>query len=337
MPQFASGIIPAAAPVGNELAAITRRAFIPALVVQLYKSHPVLSLLLGNAQRAAGGVSSVTVPVQGASFVAYSWAGFDGVFPQPTDLTAIQNAEFNLKLGVVPIPFLGMEALVQSTEAVIPRLRAVMADAKAVMTQSIATSLYQNNANLPLQVDSFAQAYDDGTNVASYGGISRTANPFWKSTLKTSAGGISTRVGIATKIANLTFLSGGEAPDFGVMAFGDWTTLMEDFMAAEQFRTSPGSRYGMDDSVNAGFRCLTVLNVPIFPDPFLGQGTSYFFNSKYIALYLSEDAPFAFSGFHSTIPNFQIANVGVLIVAFDVVCTKPVSGMQITGLTGNAF
>jgi len=259
------------------------------------------------------------------------------VFPQPTDLTAILNAEFNVKLAVVPIPFLGMEALVQSTEVVIPRLRAVMADAKFEMAQNIATSLYTNNANSPLQVDSLTQAYDDGTNVPTYGGINRLANPFWKSNLKTSAGAISTRVGLATKIANLTYLAGGEAPDFGVMAFGDWTSLMEDFMAAEQFRTAPGSVYGMDDAVNAGFRCLTVLNVPIFPCPFLSQGTAFLFNSKYLAMYIHEDAPFAFSGFHSTIPNFQIANIGVLILGFNVLTTKPVSGLQITGITGNAF
>ena len=121
------------------------------------------------------------------------------------------------------------------------------------------------------------------------------------------------------------------------MSFGDWTTLMQDFMGAEQFRTSPGSIYGMDDNVNAGFRCLTVLNVPIFPDPFLQQGTMYLFNTKYLAMYISEDAPFLFSGFESTIPNFQIANIGVMIVALDVVCAKPVTGMQLTGLTGNAF
>ena len=54
-------------------------------------------------------------------------------------------------------------------------------------------------------------------------------------------------------------------------------------------------------------------------------------------MYISEDAPFLFSGFESTIPNFQIANIGVLISAFDVLCTKPVSGMQITGITGNSF
>lgn len=336
MPVFNNGIVPGGS-IGAELAAITRRAFIPSLVVQIYKAHPVLSLLLGNSQRAAGGISSVTVPVQGSSFVQYSWSGFDGVFPQPTDMTAIQNAEFNLKLGVCPIPFLGMESLIQSTEVVIPRLRAVMADAKAVMTQALATSLYQNNANFPQQIDSLAQAYDDGTNVATYGGISRTANPFWKSTLKTAAGAISTRVGMATQIARLTSLSGGEAPDFGVMSYGDWTTLMEDFMSAEQFQTNPNSRYGIDDPVNAAFRCLSVLNVPIFPDPFLATGTAYLFNSKYLSAYISEDAPFVFSGFHSTIPNMQIASIGVIIVALDFLCSKPVSGLQIQGITGAAF
>ena len=48
-------------------------------------------------------------------------------------------------------------------------------------------------------------------------------------------------------------------------------------------------------------------------------------------MYMSEDAAFAFSGFYSAIPNLQIANIGVVLVAFNVVVTKPVSGMQVTG------
>ena len=78
-------------------------------------------------------------------------------------------------------------------------------------------------------------------------------------------------------------------------------------------------------------------DTPIFADPFCPTGTSYIINSRYLALYMSEDAPFAFSGFYSAIPNLQIANIGVVIVAFDVVCTKPISGMHITGITGGSF
>ena len=368
MPQLGVGIVPAGA-VGSELSALTRRAFIPRLVVQIYKATPLLSLLLRNAQRARGGVSQVTVPVQGGSYVQFSWSDYSGIFPQPQVLTAAQNAEFNLKLGVVPIPFMGMEALVQSSEVVVPILKARMADAKTVAVQSISASLLasQNNQNVPgqTQIDNLYECTDDGTNVASYGGINRTTagNSFWKGQLVTlgSAGAILTRaafiryivqasVGSATGNASnpkygISTGGGGEAPDFVVMAPGDWTVLMQDFITlsggttgpVEQFNTTPSARYGADDVINSGFRGIMLGVTPIFMDPFCPKGTAYLINSRYLALYLSEDAPFAFSGFYSAIPNLQIANIGVLIAAFNVVCSKPSANMQLSGITGGAF
>jgi hypothetical protein len=338
MPQLGVGIVPSGA-IGNELVAVTRRAFIPRLVVQVYKATPLLSLLLRNAQRARGGVSQVTVPVQGGSFVNFSWSDYSGVFPQPAVQTAAQNAEFNLKLGVVPIPFMGMEALIQSSEVVVPVLKARMADAKTVAVQAISSALFTNNSAVSgqTQVDSLLQAYDDGTNVTTYGGISRTTNTFWKSTLIGSAGAILSRTSFIKYLVQTTSLAGGEAPDFVIMSPGDWATLMTDFMGVEQFQTRPGSRYGTDDVVNAGFRGLMLGDTPMFMDPFCPTGTAYIVNSRYLALYMSEDAPFAFSGFYSAIPNLQIANIGVVIVAFNVVCTKPVSGLRLTGITGAAF
>lgn len=355
MPQFGVGILPSGA-VGAELAALTRRAFVPRLVVQIYKATPLLGLLMRNAQKAKGGASQITVPVQGGSYTQFSWSDYSGVFPQPAVLTAAQNGEFNLKLGVVPIPFMGMESLVQSSEVVVPILKARMADAKTVAVQAISGALFTNNYNVPgqTQVDSLYQAYDDGTNVTTYGGINRTSNTFWKSTVKTSVGSATnTRTGTIKYIVNTTSLAGGEAPDFMVMAPGDWTTLMTDYMvtgltagtgsggggvsAMEQYQTGPRSRYGIDDVVNSGFRAILLGDTPIFMDPFCPQGTAYIFNSRYLAMYISEDAPFAFSGFYSSIPNLQIANIGVVIVAFDVVCSKPSSGMKLTGITGNAF
>ena len=335
MPQLGVGIVPSGA-IGNELVAVTRRAFIPRLVVQIYKATPMLSLLLRNAQRARGGVSQVTVPVQGGSFVNWSWSDYSGVFPQPPVQTAAQNAEFNLKLGVVPIPFMGMEALIQSSEVVIPILKARMADAKTVSVQAMSSALFVDNSATPNVVDSLVQAYDDGTTVSSYGGISRATNTFWKSTLLTGGAAL-TRTAFIKFLVRTTALAGGEAPDFVVTSPGDWTTLMTDFMSLETFQTTPNSRYGADDIINAGFRGLMLGDTPIFMDPFCPTGTAFIFNSRYLAAYMSEDAPFAFSGFYSAIPNLQIANIGVVIVAWNVVCTKPISGMRLTGITGAAF
>src|SRR5580700_2023841 len=132
--------------IGAQLAAITRRAVIPSVFVQIYQSHPLLSLLWANAQRAKGGVGQITIPTQGASFVQFSWGSFAGDFPMPEDQAAIENAAFNLKLGMVPIGFFGMEAIVQSSEVIIPKLRAVSSDAAVVIKQAIAQSLYANNS-----------------------------------------------------------------------------------------------------------------------------------------------------------------------------------------------
>lgn len=338
MPQNGIGIL-AGGSYGTELDAITRRAVIPSLIVQTYKATPMLSLLLGNAQKAKGGASQITVPLQGSSFVSFGWSDYAGGFSQPQVKSAIQNAEFNLALGTVPIPFFGTEALIQSSEVIIPRLKAVMADAKTVMVQALSTSLYTANAGTPTEMLGLPDAYDDGTTTATYGGINRTwtGNTFWKSNLETGVGAVLTRSAMIKYLVQLTSLAGGEAPDFMVMSPSDWTTLLQDFMSVERYNTDPKSKYGKGDVVNAGFRGLMLGDTPIFFDPFLAKGTAFIMNSKYTAMYISEDAPFAFSGFYSAIPNMQIANIGVVIVALNLVCTKPVSGMQLQGITGGAF
>ena len=117
----------------------------------------------------------------------------------------------------------------------------------------------------------------------------------------------------------------------------DWTTLMQDFMSLEMFQTTPRTIYGKGDVVNAGFRAIRVLDTPIFPDPFCPRGQAFFGNTRYIAMYLSEAAPFVFSGFQSAIPQGQIADIGVLITCLDLVCSKPSSGAWVTGITGAAW
>jgi hypothetical protein len=80
-----TGLVPGGA-IGQELASITRRAFIPKLIVQLYKASPVLNMLMRGAQRAAGGVGQITVPVQGNSLVTAEWTDFGGSFSQPQEM-----------------------------------------------------------------------------------------------------------------------------------------------------------------------------------------------------------------------------------------------------------
>ena len=297
---------------------------------------------MANAQTARGGISQVTFPVQGASFVSFNWGSFAGDFPLPTDAAAIQNAAFNLKLGMVPIGFFGMEAILQSSEVIIPKLRAVMSDAAVVMKQAYAQALYGNTAQAANTQawDSLYAAYDDGTNVPTYGGIGRgnTAQTFWDGQYITNPGNSPcTRQGMANLLTRVQTGAGGEAPDFAVMSPAQWALLMNDFQNLEMFTTRPRSIYGKDDVVSSGFRALRIMDTPIFLDPFCPLGEMYIINSRYLALYMSEYAPMTFSGFESQISVGQISDIGVLISCSDLTCAKPSSGAHVIGITGQAW
>ena len=314
------GILPASGSTQlTELTYVTRRAFIPKMVVQLYNSTPLMAALIANSQQASGGVSSVVVPVQGAQFVNAQWSDYSGSFAQPSVQQGAYNAEFNLKLMISPVPFLGMEGAVQQDAAVIPLIEARMNDATNVMMDAMATSLYNNTTNtqqftgLPLAVA------DSGT----YGNIDRSTYTWWKSK-QYAAGSVNpTRQNILQYISG-TVKNGAEMPSFGVCGFGTWTLLAQDFVGQEQYVITPGSGFDGDpNGPQAAFRALMVAGVPIYPDPYCPEGTVYFLNTNYLSLYIHEQGSFVFTGFESTLPNWQIGYVGAVLMIAELVNVKP--------------
>mgnify|MGYP006280498553 CR=1 FL=1 len=322
------GIIPASGSSQyTELTYVTRRAFIPKLVVQLYNSTPLLAALIANSQTASGGVSSVTVPVQGAQFVNAQWSDYSGSFSQPAVQQGAYNAEFDLKLMIAPVPFLGMEGAVQQDAAIIPLIEARMNDATNVMMDAMSTSLYNNTTDNQQFIGLPAAISSSGT----YGNINRSTYSWWQSS-QYAAGGVNpTRQNILQYISG-TVKKGAEVPSFGLCGFGTWTLLAQDFVGQEQYVITPGS--GFDGDANgpqAAFRALMVAGVPIYPDPYCPEGTVYFVNSNYLSLYIHEQGSFVFTGFESTLPNWQIGYVGAVLMIAELVSTKPKTMTQVTG------
>src|SRR5216684_6955602 len=175
MPLPGLGVSPAAGSLYTELSAVTRRAFVPRLFVQIYFGSPTLFYMTGNAQRAAGGLNQVTIPLQGNSMVQGQWTGYGGGFNSPVVTPGVQNGQWNLAYWVVPIPLPFGESVLQATDREISLLKARMNDVYAVTKQQMATRLYTNNSANSLFPNSFLDAFDDGTNFPTYGGVSRTA------------------------------------------------------------------------------------------------------------------------------------------------------------------
>jgi hypothetical protein len=302
------------------------------VVILIYKQNPLLALLLRNAIRASGGVSPYTQPVQTGQYVTSSWIGPAGQFNLPTDVAATVNAEFNLCALATPVSSLGLEQLVtQDAIAVASRLMLKMNDLKNSALNSLASALFGPAVSNVLQMFSLTDAYG-ATGV--YGGLDRATYPTWAGLNIASAGAVLTRATFIPIMLKAVKHSGGEALDFVVTSVEDWTTLLTDFMSVERYNSDPSSRWGKDDPVNAGFRGLLLGDTPIFFDLNCPVGTAFGFNSKYITLVIHEDCNFAWTGWYSTIPQGQIASVGLSLTALNLVCSKPSTGVIISGITG---
>jgi len=321
------GITPSGASA-QELSAITRRAFLPTLTVQIYNASPFLAGLIANAQVASGGLSPITVPVQGAAMTTHSWGDYSASFAIPAQQNGIQDAEYALKLSMVPIPFLGMEAAVQVDYAIVPRIEAVMNDAGNAASDAMATSLYLNTSNQQA-FNGLVAMIDDGTNAASFGNIQRAANPFWKSKLYNAGNVNPTRQNVAQYI-NGVVKACGEVPSYGLMGFGTWTLLQQDFIGQESYQIRPGDAFDTGDGPRASFRALHVSGVPIYPDFYCPENTLFLTQSNYMNLYLHEQASFAFTGFESTLPNGQLGYLGLLLTLGELACTKPKAMARVT-------
>ena len=298
-----------------------RRAYLPRLYIQLWKSAPLMAALLGSAQVASGGLSPITAPLQGAPMVSGQWVDYSGSFNQPGIQPGIQNAEFNLKGYVTPIPFLGFEGLVQVDYSIIPLIEARLNDATNVTIDAFATALFNNVANNQ-QLIGMPAAIDDGTFSATYGGISRSTNTFWKSVyVHNGSPTTPTRNLMLQYIAQVTKTT-GEMPTLGIMGFGTWTLLAQDFTSQERYNVTPAGGFGADHKVEALFRALDVGGIPFYADPYCPEGTLYLVNTNYLSLYLHERAAFSFTGFESTLPNNQFGYIAALLSLLELVDVK---------------
>lgn len=340
MPQLGAGLIPNG-PIGYELEATVRRVFAQMVVVLIYKQNPLLALLLRNAIRASGGVSPYTQPVQTGNYVTSSWIGPAGNFEIPPDVAATVNAEFNMCALATPVTSFGLEQLVtQDAVAVASRLMLKLNDMKNSAMAALCTSLFSSSSTAgvpnPLQMFGLLDAYGSAATVPVYGGLSRITYPNWAGLVVPAAGAALTRAAFIVYMLQAAKNAGGEALDFVVMSIQDWTTLMTDFMSVERYNNDPASRWGKDDPVNSGFRGLLLGDTPIFFDLQCPVGTAIGFNSRYITLVVHEDANFAWTGWYSTIPQGQVASVGLSLTALNLVCSKPSTGIIINGITGGA-
>jgi hypothetical protein len=326
------GILPAGA-IGNQLSYMTRRAVLPKVVVQIYNSSPTACGLLSTAESEAGGVDSVIVNVQNQSLVNPEYVGFGGNFSAPEVVVGIEPASWSMCELVIPIPILLTELAIQEEQAIQSVLNSRFTDAGNAGRDVITNTLF-NNTTDPLQPIGLPGAIDNGSTLATYGGINRTlaGNTFWQSKVY-NVGAAMTR-GLA-----LTYLAGvvkqqGEKPTFGVCGLATWAQLAQDYVTLNE-RFWPNQ--DRTDTYYSGFDALEVAGVPIYGDPYCPESTTgeiYLVNTNYLSMRIHQSYNFSFMDFESMIPALQLAYTGCVVLIFTVINTKPKASALLTNITG---
>jgi hypothetical protein len=338
------GIVPGGA-VGTELQAVTRRAAMPAVVVQLGKATPTLSAMLAAAEPVKGGVSPVTIPVQGTRMVTGQFVDYSGAGSAPTVAPGLMNAEYNLKAFTTWIPYYLFEGLIQQDAELVPIIWARMNDAGNVASDTLATKLMAPlSANTGLEPFSLPDVFAATDPTQGALGNIPVSNAWWKgnnaaiSTLNVGGTALTTitRAGVLASLHWAQKGSGGEPPSCGLMSPGAFMALAADVIGAERYNITPEGSYGeVGEGPTIAFPALRIGGVSIYSDVYWPDNTTIAWpNYNYLQYKIHQDAAFTVIGPESLLPQYQLGYVMVMLCLLETVCSKRNAQSLMTGWTG---
>jgi len=323
-----TGIEPTGA-IGNQLSALTRRSYLANAYCQLYTSAPTLVGLMANAAEESGGMDNLTANVQYQQMVVPQFGDFTATFAAPQPIAGIQPAAWAYTMVMVPISVYLNELLIQDEQKIQDVVDIRMTDAGNAARDFLANTLFTNITNSQ-QLIGLDWAIDDGTNNATFGGITRAGNPWWQSKRYNVAAAI-------TRSLTLLYLTGitkysGEKPDFGICGPATWAQLAQDYVPNERY--IPEEQH--TNQFMSSFPALEVMGVPVYMDPYATEGKIYLFNCNYLTLRIHRLANWEFVDFQSMVPAFHLNYVGVAVLLLQLINTKPRSCGLLFGITGTA-
>lgn len=274
------------------------------------------------------------------------------------------NASFSPKGFYQTVTLSGMEINVNDSAKVLDLIGLELESAQQDAIDSIGDMIYgDGTGNSNKDFTGLVAAVDDGTNVATYGGLSRTTYTGWKGNYTASSGTLSLSK-MATMYDSCT--RGSEVPTLIVTTETLWTayeallqpTVQASYqatgypMVTSAGMTAPGQAL----VGHAGFVALTFRGTPIVKDEKCTSGYMYFLNEKHFEFRVLADqngytavrpAANMIEGVHSQagtkIPAFywsgwlrpvnQHAITGNFIMNGDLICKNPRLNGVLRGLT----
>lgn len=316
-----------ATPIGtNEINSISRRYIIPTLYDNVYNSNLMFFRLNAMNKKILQGGLQIEVPLVYTRFAAGGfYQGFDLLDVSPSD--TVKNAAFDWKQAYVPVSVDGLTLIrADSPEAIVNFLSFYFENAQTELAEILGVGVWSNVVSNTLSIDGLQGAVDDGTVAATYGGLSRAANPFWKSQIDSTTATL-TLPSMQAMFGNCT--QGGRHPSLLAATQANYNRYWNLAQAFQAFPAQPG---GQDEQLaQAGFTNLIFNNVPIAVDSHVPANHIFFLNEDYIYLYVNPRADFNMKEFRE--PVNQDAMTSLILWAGNVILANCQLQGKMTALT----
>jgi hypothetical protein len=324
-----------ATPIGtNEINSISRRYIMPTLVDNVYKSNLTFFRLNARNKKILQGGLQIEVPLVYTQFVnGGAYQGFDLLDVSPND--TVKNGAWDWKQAYVPVTVDGLTLIrADSPEAIVNFLSFYFENAQTELADILGLGVWSTGTNAK-QIDGIELAVDDGshawntggnsfngTQAATYGGLSRAANTWWQGQTSNEGAVALTMPLMQTAFGNATM--GARHP---TIIITDQTRYNGYWALPQAVQAFPVQPTGVDELLaQAGFTNLLFNNVPIAVDPHLpsngvaSKGAFYFLNEDYMYLYVNPRADFTMKDFRE--PINQDAMTSLILWAGNLIFTN---------------
>jgi hypothetical protein len=307
----------------DDLDTAARKKFLPKAIEQIFVGNAALTKLLSKAQVVFDGGLKIAQPVIYGMLAGGSYKGMDQF---DTSYKQTQTyAEFDWKNFYVNVTIPGDDlAKVEGDEKIIGLLQSKMETATMTAHEILSLMFFADGTgNASKDFDGFLNSIDDSTLYATYGGIERTANTWWKAVVD-STGGATTLDFINSLIGQITI--GNKKPDLCFTT----QTIYDKIWA----RVQPQQRY-LDPKGALGSVGFSGINfnghMDVIVDNHCPSGTMLFLCTDYWKLVLNRRRNFYWTNEKN--PIDADGYVRQMLTMGDLICLQPRVQAQATGLS----
>src|SRR3990167_670263 len=277
--------------------ALTQDYLLPKVVDNVLGSNVLVARLLGNAEPGKGESIKKALKVS-SSGTAGSFSGLDTF--SAAELDTKQRISFDMRAYRIPVGVSGMEAVANSVSQtqVTDLVKEALEESQQEMCDGLGTVIYGtgtgNSNKNPLGLGAIV---DDGTDVSTLGGLSRTTYPVLNAT-RTASGGTLTLAKLATLYSAISSGTGFSTPTLIVSNETVWDlyetlltpTVHEQYSMMGYYsvgRTGGAIRQGSHEGLSGtqGFVSVTYKGIPWARDEKATAQNVFMLNENWLKWY----------------------------------------------------